>query len=132
VAVALALYIESLGEPGEPGNPKTAPEGAAVFEQHCAECHHADGGAAPPISVDVIGTDRRAADSPARGTGRYRVPSLWAVSDRGQLLHDGSVPDLATFLDPRRLQTAPGHPFGLDLGPSERTALIEFLDTIGR
>jgi hypothetical protein len=80
----------------------------------------------------MVGTDPRAADSPARGHGYYRVPSLWAVADRGRLLHDGSVPDLVTFLDPARAKTVPGHPFGLDLPPRERDALVEFLVTIGK
>lgn len=131
VAVALSLYLESLGEPGRPGSADAAPEGAAIFENDCSGCHHADGSSAPPVPVDVVGTDRRAADSPSRGTGRYRVPSLWAVGDRGQLLHDGSVPDLATLLDPRRQNAVPGHPFGLELEPNERARLIDFLGTIG-
>jgi hypothetical protein len=81
---------------------------------------------------EVVGTDRRAADSPSRTTGRYRIPSLWHVADRGQLLHDGTVTDLALLLDPQRLATVPGHPFGLELEPSERAALIDFVNTIGR
>lgn len=131
VAVALALYIESLGEVGEPGDASAEPEGAALFEQHCADCHHADGGSAAPLDVDVVGTDRRAGVSPERGTGRYRIASLWGVADRGRLLHDGSVTDLPALLDPDRLATNPGHPFGLDLTPNQRTALIAFVGTIG-
>jgi mono/diheme cytochrome c family protein len=132
LSVALALYVTSLGAAGGPGDRAAAPEGAQVFDQQCANCHHADGSSAPPIPTEVIGTDRRAADSPARGTGRYRVPSLWAVADRGQLLHDGAVPDLQALLDPQRLDTIPGHRFGLDLSTGERRALIAFLATIGR
>jgi cytochrome c553 len=131
VAVALALYIESLGEVGQPGDPSAEPVGAALFEQHCAQCHHADGGSAAPVDVEVVGTDRRAADSSERGTGHYRIPSLWGIADRGPLLHDGSVGDLSALLDPDRLTTTKGHAFGLDLTPSQRTALIAFVSTIG-
>lgn len=132
VAVALAMYIESLGEVGEPGDPSAEPEGAALFELHCETCHHADGGTAAPMDVDVVGTDPRAGDSSERGTGKYRIPSLWGVADRGQLLHDGSVRDLRALLDPDRMPTHPGHAFGLDLTPKQRTALIAFVSTIGR
>jgi hypothetical protein len=131
VAVALALFVESLGKHGEPGNSDEEGEGARVFEANCAGCHHADGSTAEPLPVEVVGTDPRAAESGARGHGYYRIPSLWAVADRGRLLHDGSIPDLATFLDPERARTVPGHPFGLDLSPRERESLIAFLATIG-
>jgi cytochrome c553 len=132
VAVALALYVESLGARGEPGDAEHAPEGARVFAASCGGCHHADGSTEAPLPVDAVGTDRRAADSPMRGNGVYRIPSLWAVGDRGQYLHDGSVRDLATFLDPARLESTQGHPFGLDLQDEDRARLLEFLVTIGR
>lgn len=131
LAVALALYLESLGKPGEAGSAARAPQGAEIFENTCSGCHHSDGSSEPPVLVDVVGTDRRAADSPSRGTGRYRVPSLWAVADRGQLLHDGSVPDLAALLDPGRPSTVPGHAFGMELDAADRASLIEFVSTIG-
>lgn len=132
LAVALALYITSLGRDGAPGDASAAPLGARLFEERCSGCHHADGSVAAPILTEVIGTDRRVADSPARGTGHYRVPSLWAVSDRGQLLHDGTLPDLEALLDPERPTRVPGHLFGLDLAPNERAMLIDFVNTIGR
>jgi mono/diheme cytochrome c family protein len=131
LAVALALFVTQLGEPGNSGDSVVATEGARLFGDHCAGCHHADGSSAPPVVPEVVGTDRRAADSRSRTTGRYRIPSLWHVADRGQLLHDGSVTDLAMLLDPQRLATVPGHPFGLDLEPNERSALIDFVNTIG-
>jgi hypothetical protein len=66
-----------------------------------------------------------------RGNGVYRIPSLWGVGDRGQYFHDGSVRDLRTLLDPARLETAPGHPFGLDLSAEDRDQLLDYLVTIG-
>jgi len=131
LAVALALFVDELGTTGQAGDGVAAARGARLFGDQCAGCHHADGSSAPPVPPEVVGTDRRAADSPARTTGRYRIPSLWHVADRGQLLHDGTVTDLEMLLDPQRLATAPGHPFGLELQPAERTALIDFVNTIG-
>jgi mono/diheme cytochrome c family protein len=142
VAAALALFVQSLGDAkgsprdgeGAQGSPNPADlaRGSDVFDTHCSGCHHADGSTGPPVSVDVIGTDPRAADSPMRGNGVYRVPSLWDVSDRGELLHDGSIPDLAAFLDPARVTAAQGHTFGLALNAEDRESLIAFLGTIGR
>jgi mono/diheme cytochrome c family protein len=132
LAVALSLFVASLGDAGEPGDASVAPEGARVFEANCSRCHHGDGSTAPPVPVELVGTDPRAAESRSRGRGVYRIPSLWAVADRGILFHDGSVPDLATLLDPDRRLTSAAHPFGLDLSESERESLIEFLGTIGR
>jgi len=132
VAVALALFITSLGEEREPGDDAGVTEGARVFAQTCGGCHHADGSTEGPVAADIVGTDPRAAASPMRGNGVYRIPSLWSVGDRGQYFHDGSVRDLRTLLDPARLETAPGHPFGLDLSPEDREKLLDYLVTIGR
>lgn len=134
IAAALALFVQSLGDaPEHPLDAKSADaaRGADVFDVHCSACHHADGSTGPPVSAEVIGTDPRAANSSMRGNGVYRVPSLWHVSDRGLLLHDGSIPDLAAFLDPARATVEPGHPFGLDLNADDRENLIAFLGTIG-
>jgi hypothetical protein len=75
-----------------------------------------------------------------RGTGAYRVPSLRGVTTRGALLHDGSAPGLDSMFDPARTDPnydrgrqpgpIPGHPFGLDLGPSDRQALLAYLQTL--
>jgi cytochrome c553 len=136
VAAALALFVQSLGDAAnssqESSNRGDTNRGADVFDVHCSGCHHADGSTGSPVSAAVVGTDPRAANSPMRGNGVYRVPSLWDVSDRGLLLHDGSIRDLAAFLDPARASTQPGHPFGLDLNAGDRESLIAFLGTIGR
>lgn len=132
IAVALALYVWSLGESGAPADAANHPTGAAIFNRECARCHHADGTTGPPVPITEIGTDPRVAESPARTTGSYRVPSLWAVGDRSQLLHDGAVPDVATLLEPSRLETVPGHAYGLNLGANERRDLAAFVNSIGR
>jgi mono/diheme cytochrome c family protein len=79
-----------------------------------------------------------------RGTGYYKVPSLRGLWYRALLFHDGSL-SLEQVLDPARLRddfvpagfsgldstrAVPGHPFGLDLGERERTALLAYLRTL--
>ncbi len=132
IAVALAYYVWSLGEDGR-GSPHlgtAAKRGQALFDAQCARCHHADGTSAGTASLAEIGTDPRVAESPMRTTGRWRIPSLWRVSQRGQFLHDGSVTSLADLLDPARLHTTPGHAFGTRLSSAERRDLVAYLDTL--
>ena len=96
-----------------------------------------------PISV---GTDPGLALRTRRGTGYYKVPSLKGVWYRGPFEHNGSVATLEDWFDPRRLRddyvptgfkgygvttrAVKGHPFGLDLSPEDRRALIAFLKTL--
>jgi mono/diheme cytochrome c family protein len=80
-----------------------------------------------------------------KATGFYRVPSLRMVWLDRAFLHDGSIGSLEELFDKARLapnfrssnwhsSTAPhavnGHPFGLDLPPADRTALVAFLRTL--
>jgi hypothetical protein len=78
-----------------------------------------------------------------KGTGFYKIPSLRGVWYRPVLLHDGSVASLEEMFDPDRLnqdhvpggwkgpgitkRAIPGHPFGLNLSPDDKSALIAFL-----
>jgi len=91
-------------------------------------------------------TDLRAKVQNRRGTGYYKVPSLKGVWYRGPFEHNGSVATLEDWFDPRRLQpdnvptgykgygasprAVTGHPFGLDLTPEDKRALIAFLKTL--
>ena len=93
-----------------------------------------------------VGTDPRLALQTRRGTGYYKVPSLKGVWYRGPFEHNGSVATLEDWFDPQRLRddyvptgfrgagvnvrAIKGHPFGLDLSPADRKALIEFLKTL--
>ncbi len=131
IAVALALYVSSLGDAGAPGDAVANPDGALIFERECSRCHHADGSSGAPVPIALVGTDPRVGQSPARTTGNYRVPSLWAVADRSQLLHDGSVERVEEMFDVSRLAETPGHPFGLDLQDEQKQALVEFVRSIG-
>ena len=96
-----------------------------------------------PISV---GTDPALALKTRRGTGFYKVPSLKGVWYRGMFSHDGSCATLEDWFNPRRLRddyvptgfkgygvkarAVTGHPFGLDLSPVDKKALIAYLKTL--
>lgn len=128
---ALAAYLHSLPAP-PPVNPpdERSEAGERVFEDAgCAGCH------TPPlftsdqvVPVEVIGTDPLAATAPPRRSPGYRVPSLRGVGRTAPYLHDGVLPDLETMFDPAR--EVPGHPFGLELGPTDREALLAYLRTL--
>ena len=128
VAFALAWYLWSL----DASTTSTPTErGAELFEATCAGCHGADGTTAPPVPLDRIGTDDAVGRSTARGTGRWRVPTLWGAGTRTQLLHTGEVGGLDDLLDPARLERVPGHPFGTDLTDADRAELVRFVRSIG-
>jgi mono/diheme cytochrome c family protein len=119
---ALAQFIWQLPAPRATGN--ADPADAAVFAQKCAGCHDpARGYAGELVPADDLLTDDRAAHSPTRGTGHYKVPSLLGVSDGAPYLHDGRVPTLEALL-------SEGHPFGAALTAAEKAALIRFLNTL--
>jgi mono/diheme cytochrome c family protein len=139
VAYALAAYLWSLGEGGgegggESGEPVASDSdsgGKALFDDHCSDCHRADGTTAEPVALEEIGTDRAVGLSPERTTGAYRVPSLWGVGDRRQFMHDGKIRSLEAMFDPARLDEIPGHEYGLELSSSERTALLRYVRGLG-
>jgi cytochrome c553 len=140
VALALAAYLTSLAD-ALPPTGTTSSRGAQVFASSCAGCHMPPTLTGPPVALAVVGTDPTLGQSLDRGTGTYRVPSLRGVGTRGPLLHDGTVPSLDAMFDPTRITSAftsklhgtgaaPGHPFGLDLGDADRTALVAYLSAL--
>lgn len=132
VAFAIAYYLWSLGEPAEPGELSAAEaRGRDYFALTCARCHHADGTSAAPVELAEVGTDPATGLSPFRGTGYYRIPSLYKVADRQRLLHRSFLGSLEEMFDPDRQDAVPGHPFGLDLTDAERADLLAFVRTIG-
>jgi mono/diheme cytochrome c family protein len=130
VALALATYLWSLAPPvaDAPPHGSAAERGAARFARSCAGCHAPPAFAGPPVELEAVGTDPRVGLSAERGTGGYRVPSLRGVTTRGALLHDGSVPDVATLLSPAR--TALGHRFGMTLDDGARADLLAYLERL--
>jgi serine/threonine protein kinase/tetratricopeptide (TPR) repeat protein len=94
-----------------------------------------------------VNTDPTLTLSTRRGTGFYKVPSLRSVWLRGPFEHSGSVATLEDWFDSKRLEddyvptgwkglpetkgrAVKGHPFGLQLRPDEKTALIAFLKAL--
>ena len=118
-------------------NKLTPAEGFSIPSQ---DLHNDD------VLLQSVGTDPGLALRTRRGTGYYKVPSLKGVWYRGPFEHNGSVATLEDWFDPARLRddyvptgfrgygvttrAVKGHPFGLDLSPDDRRALIAFLKTL--
>ena len=143
IALALAAYVTSLADalPSASAAAAEQARGAQVFASSCATCHAAPGFTGDPVPLSVVGTDPRLGESPDRGTGAYRVPSLHGVGSRGPLLHDGTVPSVAALFDPTRPTAAfsgrrdgpgavPGHLYGLELPDADRAALVAYLEAL--
>jgi len=140
VALALARYLWSLGASQVRPTRSDAP-GAAVFAAHCSRCHDGEGFTGAPRPLAEVGTNPTLGLSPDRGTGFYRVPSLRGVGGRPTLLHDGSLTNLTAMFDPARLANdwtggargpgpVAGHVFGLELSPTDRAALVTFVESL--
>ena len=91
-------------------------------------CHRESRLAGEGIPLNEVGTHPAIGQSPARGTGMYRIPSLRGLHDRGRLMSDGSISNIEELLNPQR--TALGHPYGLTLDSQDRHSLIEFLENL--
>ncbi len=139
VALALAVYLWSLADTLPP--PRATPAGARLFEDQCADCHAGPDLGGGPVPLAVVGTDPVLGRSPDRGTGAYRAPSLRGVADRATLLHDGTVSNVWSLLDPARPEPdyragaraagpVPGHRFGLDLNEADRRALAAYVHAL--
>jgi hypothetical protein len=94
----------------------------------CGGCHSGPTGAGEPVADVEVGTDPAATASSVRGTGGYRAPSLYGVSQRARLTHLGWPVSLREFLDPSRASRLPGHAFGFALSQAERDALVHELE----
>ena len=143
VALGLASYLVSLsgGLPPPSRAAIVSPRGAELFASNCAGCHGGDGYTGSPVLLATIGTDPTVGESADRTTGAYRVPSLRGVGTRGPLLHDGTLPSLASMFDPARVSEGfgarlhgsgpvPGHPYGLALPDADRAAITQYLGSL--
>ena len=147
---ALVKYLYSLKPPPNPNraNRETA-RGRQIFSREgCNVCHTAPLYTsntltpAPGFTVPAehltrygiinrsVGTDPSLATRTRKGTGYYKVPSLKGAWYRGPFQHAGAVKTLEEWFDPTRLDTVPGHPFGLTLTPDDRRALVAFIKTL--
>ena len=98
------------------------------------------------IEPTIVGTQTDLTMRTRRATGYYKIPSLLGVWYRGPFEHSGSVATLEDWFNPARLRSdyvptgfkgygiahraVPGHPFGLNLSPGDKAALIAFLKTL--
>lgn len=115
---ALALFILSLGDE------KEVPASAPIFDQYCARCHDPQRGYSGELMPAASMTsDPAVANSPERGTGFYKVPSLLGASRGAPYFHDGSARSLRDVL-------TQGHPNGVSPPSSEVASLLEFLERL--
>lgn len=139
LAFALAVFLYSLTPPPRAAVP--SPRGRALFEEHCADCHHNPAGGGDPVRASRVGTDPALALGHARGTGRYRPPALLDVARAAPYLHDGTVASLDDLLSRERLSTGftrgargpgsiAGHTFGTALSTDDRAALVRYLEAL--
>ena len=119
---ALAMFVMTLEAP-ERGPAPTA-RGEEAFGRMCSGCHDPERGySGDLIDASVLTSDPLVSNSPMRGTGAYRVPSLLGIGQAGTFLHDLSAPTLGDLLDD-------GHPMGVELNATEREDLLAFLNTL--
>lgn len=131
IAFAVAYYLWTLGAPvAKAALTSQEARGREVFQIECDGCHHEDGSTESPVALAIIGTDPAAGMSPMRGTGAYRIPSLWGIGDRRRLFHRGQVRSLEEKLRSDRPMHTPGHLFGLQRSEADKRDLIAFLRTL--
>lgn len=126
VALGLALYVWSLGDRLAPP-PRDLP-GGEVFSRTCARCHRGEALSGPAVPYALVGGAPAIFESPERGTGKARVPSLRGVATRAPLLSSGAVPTLEELVSPERRDDA--HPFGRELSAGERRDLLAWLSRL--
>lgn len=121
---ALAELVLSLDPPAADPSALASEAGEAEFQARCASCHdpaRAYGG--DLVAVEALTSDPAVAETPERGTGFYKIPSLLGVRERAPYLHDGSAATLREVL-------AGGHPHGVAPDEDVQDALIDFLTTL--
>ncbi|MEZ4459230.1 MAG: hypothetical protein R3E66_05805 [bacterium] len=120
VSFAIAYYLWSLAEDHRAPTPPDA------FLTNCARCH---GDGTHPNGVvpwQEIGTDPTLAESPSRGTGGYRVPTLAGVATRGRLTHTGQFATPSEMFESGG-HVGAGHPFADALSIETRREILTFL-----
>jgi mono/diheme cytochrome c family protein len=78
-------------------------QGNRIFERLCAYCHMNEGLSGLPVPLSALGdpskiNELEVVESMDRGTGHWRVPSLWGVHQRVWLLSQGQVYGLSALL----------------------------------
>lgn len=122
IAYALAYYLWHLS--GEPTPDESLP-GAALFEESCATCHGKGQPRTEAVNLREVRTDPRVGESSSRGTGQYRVPSLYRVLERPALLNRGERLTVRELLSEENSDL--GHRYGRRLSDIEKDAIVEYL-----
>jgi hypothetical protein len=144
---------------GVTGDATAIAAGRALFRSNCTSCHNVDQSVfVPPMVVPMatvwtgympmvlamreppfspvqnspgIFDDKMVViDASPRGLPRgVAMPLLLDLARKPVFLHDNSVPDLDTLLNPNRTPTAP-HPFYLS-SAADRASMVAFLRSLG-
>jgi hypothetical protein len=93
-----------------------------------------------------VGTDPGLSLYTRRGTGYYKIPSLIGAWNRTAFMHNGNLANLEDMFDSKRMEAnyvptgykpawlsqmaVPGHPFGMELKPDEKKALVAFIKSL--
>ena len=114
-------------------DPQQAEQGHALFVGDCAICHSGVTQSAPGprnIGLDAVDTDSGA------GNGRFKVPSLRNIAERGRYMHDGRFESLEEVVEfySSGVQNNPNLSTGLTPGgfnytEAEKQALIAYMET---
>lgn len=124
VALGLSWFMWGLAEGLPPAPPDREEE--ALFATHCGQCHGGEGFGGGVVELKAAATDLAVLDSPARGTGQAKVPSLRGLADRGRLFSGGAAADLEAYWD-RGVQ---GHPGPESVPAASRARLLGYLRSL--
>lgn len=152
---ALALYLWDLvadsesqeNEYNQETESQEAEQGKHIFERLCVQCHMNEGLSGTPVPLSALGNpseinELEVVESIDRGTGHWRVPSLWGVHQRVWLLSQGQVYGLDELL--KRMskvkedeeedlinQSKGAHAFPFSLTDEQSILLSSYLKSIG-
>ncbi len=144
LAFALAAFVYSLTPPAksrDPSSEEASAKGKKLFQTHCARCHGNGALGGDLVAQGSVETDGALAHGAARGTGRYRPPSLLRVDRAAPYFHHGAVRTLEDVLDPARLEAGftggalrpgpvPGHTYGTELPKPARDELVAYMKSL--
>lgn len=120
---ALAMYVYSLKSPTEHNEVKNE-RGLEVFQANCASCHNPETGyGGGLVAAAGINSNPIATESPMRGTGFFKIPTLVGISKSSRFMHDARLESLEDVVDS-------GHPTGIILDTKDRQDLLKFLGTL--
>jgi len=119
--LALAMYVYSLTSPTQREELSENERGRTIFQDNCASCHNPEKGyGGGLVAASTINSNPIATQSPMRGTGFFKVPTLIGISKSDRFMHDAGLDSLEDVIDS-------GHPNGSSLDAKDREDLLSFL-----